>query len=46
MKRLYNPLLPSFNVDQWETEFFATLQHWTGGKEDNKNMKADFLVLH
>ena len=41
--------LPSFNVDQWTTDaarFFATLQHWIGGKEDNKNIKVDFLVWH
>ena len=27
-------------------KFFATLQHWTQGKEDNKNIKVDFLMLH
>ena len=27
---------------QPETEFFATLQHGIGGKEDNKNIKVDF----
>ena len=30
----------------WGTKFFATLQDWIGGKDDNKNIKVDFLVLH
>ena len=36
-------------MNDWRREklnFVATLQHWIGGKEDNKNIKADFLVLH
>ena len=33
-------------LTQRGTKFFATLQHWIGGKEDNKNIKVDFLVLH
>ena len=31
---------------QRKTEFFATLQHLVGVKEDNKNVKKCFLVLH
>ena len=27
-------------------EFFAILQHLIVGKEDNKNIEVDFLVLH
>ena len=27
-------------------EFFAILQHFIVGKEDNKNIEVDFLVLH
>ena len=33
-------------LTQQKTEFFATLQHLVGVKEDNKNVKKDFLVLH
>ena len=48
---LQSPPLPSFNVDIWTTDaardwifcYSATL-NW--GKEDNKNIKVDFLVLH
>ena len=31
---------------QRKTEFFAALQHLVGVKEDNKNVKKCFLVLH
>ena len=27
-------------------EFFAILQHLIVGKQDNKNIEVDFLVLH
>ena len=30
-------------TDEWDTELFATLQHWIGGKEDNKNIKVDLF---
>ena len=33
-------------LTQRGTGFFATLQHRIGAKEDNKNIKVDFLVLH
>ena len=39
-------MLINEKLTQRDTEFFATLQHWTGSKEVNKNIKADFLVLH
>ena len=33
-----------FNIELGKnTEFFATLQHWIGGKEDNMNVKVDFF---
>ena len=32
-------------LTQQGTKFFATQQHWVGGKEDNKNIKVDFFVL-
>ena len=38
-----NSMLINERLTQWETEFFATLQHWIGGKEDNKNIKVDFF---
>ena len=33
-------------LTQRKISFFANLQHWIEGKEDNKNIKVDFLVLH
>ena len=39
-------MLINERVTQRETEVFATLQHWIWGKEDNKNIKADILVLN
>ena len=35
----------AWRLKQRETEFFATLQHSIGDKEDNNNIKVDFLVL-
>ena len=32
-----------WTADEWDTELFATLQHWIGGKEDNKNIKVDLF---
>ena len=31
---------------QRRNESFANLQQWIGGKEDNKNIKVDFLLFH
>ena len=39
-------MLINERMTQRKTEFSATLQAWIEGKEDNKNIKADFLVLH
>ena len=36
-------MLINERLKQRETKFFATLQHWIGGKEDNKNIKVDFF---
>ena len=36
-------MLINERMTQRETEFSATLQHWIGGKEDNKNVNVDFF---
>ena len=44
-------MLINERLSQQETEFYtkestiATLQHWIGGKENNGNIKVDFLEL-